>query len=153
MVQESASDLSMESFQGPPFFSHLKKSGQHLPVSAPQALLFTKISARPLTGSGVWISKLADDDDSEVLQQLLRTAPRAVLFLHPMLVLSPKLIHCLRRFLLENNVLNGERWGSEGELRSFTPGCHQPHHVTCPKQRPFFSLSPKTTPDREKNLC
>lgn len=50
-----------------PIFSHLKKSGQHLPVCAPQALLFPKISPRPLTGSRVWISKLVDDD-SEVLQ-------------------------------------------------------------------------------------
>lgn len=70
----------MESFQGPPFFSHLKKSGQHLPVSAPQALLFTKISARPLTGSGVWISKLADDDDSEVLQHSFYVQPQGLFY-------------------------------------------------------------------------
>lgn len=68
----------MESFQGP-FFSHLKKSGQHLPVSAPQALPFTKISPRPLTGSRVWISKLADDD-SEVLQQSFHIQPQGLFY-------------------------------------------------------------------------
>ena len=42
---------------------HFKKSGQNLPTSVLQVLfLLTMISLRLLTGSGVSISKLIDDD-------------------------------------------------------------------------------------------
>lgn len=62
-----------------PIFPHLKKSGQHLSVSAPQAFLFTKISPRPLTGSRVWISTLLDDD-SEVLQWSFYIQPQGLFY-------------------------------------------------------------------------
>lgn len=141
-----------------PICSYFKKSGQSLPVSALQALLFIMVSPGPLTGSRVWVSQLVDDDP-EVFQSwvfcfvcFFLIATRTALYLPPMLGHSSTLSHFCWHFHLENIVLTGRRWAQKDSWGGVASSCQQPQHITCQAATILLSI-PWDSARCQDSLC
>lgn len=113
-------------------FFHLNKSGQHLPASVLQALPLTKVSPRPgqvLESGSLNLHKMTQKSSN----QTFKYSPKDCFILAPS---AGSLFHYEPLFLTllpwEHCPWRG-KMGSKEELRSFAPGCHQPHHITRPK--------------------